>query len=85
MMSDLNMSHGKKSYFVPFPLLVLTFVIKVRDFDFKLHLNTLIFFEQRKMMSDLNMSAGKISDFVSVPLFALTFVIKLTDCNFTSH
>ena len=44
MVSDLNMSHGKRSDFVSFPLFGFTLVIKLRYFDLK------------KMMSDVIMS-----------------------------
>ena len=37
MASDLNMSHGKMSDFVSFPLFGVTSVIKLRNFDFKGH------------------------------------------------
>ena len=84
MMPDLSISHGRISDFVSIPLWTVTFVIKMRDLDFKLHWNTLTFFDQ-KMMSDLNVPHGKMPDIVSIPLFALTFVIKLRDYNFTSH
>ena len=36
-MSDLNMSHGKINDFVSFPLLGLTLIIKLRNFDFEVH------------------------------------------------
>ena len=34
-MSDLNMSHGKMSDFVSYPLLGFTLVTKLRNFDFE--------------------------------------------------
>ena len=37
MISDLNMSHGKMSHFVSYPLFGFTAVIKLRNFDFKSH------------------------------------------------
>ena len=37
MLSDLNMSHGKMSDFVSFPLFRFTLVMKLRNFDFKVH------------------------------------------------
>ena len=37
MMSDLNMSHGKISDFVSFPLFGFILVIKLTNFDFKGH------------------------------------------------
>ena len=47
MVSDLNMSHGKMSDFVSFPLFGFTLVIKLRNFDFESHWNTLIFFDKK--------------------------------------
>ena len=85
MMPDLSMSHERMSDFVSFPLCALTFVIKMRDLDFKLHLNTLIFFYQKKLTSDLNMSHGKMSSFVPFPLLVLNFVIKVRDLHFKPH
>ena len=37
IMSDLNMSHGKMSGFVSFPLLGFTLVVKLRNFNFEGH------------------------------------------------
>ena len=37
MVSDLNMSNGKMSDFVSFPLFQFTFFIKMRNFDFEDH------------------------------------------------
>ena len=37
MLADLDMSPGKMSGFVSFPLLRFTLVIKLRNFDFKVH------------------------------------------------
>ena len=37
MMSDLNMSDGKVSDFLSFPLLEFTLVKKLRNFDFESH------------------------------------------------
>ena len=36
-MSDLNMSHGKMSDFVSFPVFRFTIVIKLTNFDFESH------------------------------------------------
>ena len=36
-MSDLNMTHGKMSDFVSFPLLGFTLVNKRKNFDFESH------------------------------------------------
>ena len=38
----------KMSDFVSFPLLGFTLVIKIRNFDFESHWNTLIFFDKKK-------------------------------------
>ena len=35
MTSDLNISHGKMSDFVSFPLFEFTLVIKLKNFDFQ--------------------------------------------------
>ena len=37
MLSDLNMSHGKISDFVSFPLFGFTLLIKQKKFDFEGH------------------------------------------------
>ena len=37
MVPDLNMTHGKMSDFILFPLLGFTLVIKLRNFDFEDH------------------------------------------------
>ena len=37
MVSDLNMSHGKMSDFVSFPLFRFTLVIQLRNLDFECH------------------------------------------------
>ena len=42
------MSHGKMSDLVSFPLFGFTLVIKLRNFDFESHLNTLIFFDKKR-------------------------------------
>ena len=46
MISDLNMSLGKMSDFVSFPLFRFTLVKKSRNFDFESHLNTKICFDK---------------------------------------
>ena len=84
MMSDLNMSKGKISNFVSFPLLGFTAVIKPRIFDYESHWNTWIFFD-KKDMSVLNMPHGKMSDFVSFLLFRCTWVTKPRNFDFESH
>ena len=83
MTSELNMSHGKMSNLVSFPLFVLTLVIKLRSFDFKSHLNSLIILI--KEISDLNMSYEKMSGFLSSPLFGFTLVIKLRNFYFEGY
>ena len=47
-MSDLNMSHGKMSDFVSFPLFGFTLVIKLTNFDFESHGNILSFFDEKR-------------------------------------
>ena len=48
IMSDLNMSHGKMSDFVSFPLFGFTLVIKLRNFDFESHWNIFIIFDKER-------------------------------------
>ena len=48
MVSDLNMSHGKMSDFVLFRLFRFTLVIKLRNFNFESHWNTLFFFDKKR-------------------------------------
>ena len=47
MMSNLIMSRGKISDFLPFLLFGFTLVIKLRNFNFESHLNTLIFLDKK--------------------------------------
>ena len=63
IMSDLNMSHGKMSDFVLFPLFAFTLIIKLRNFDFEGNWNTSRFF-YKKLMSDLIVSCQAVSDLV---------------------
>ena len=60
-------------------------VIKVINFDFESHRDTLIFLIKKDMTSDLNMSYEKMSDFISLPLLGFTLVIKLRNFDFESH
>ena len=85
IMSNLNMSLGKMTDFVLFPLFGFTLVIKLRNFDFECHQNTLMFFDKKNILSYLNMSNEKMSDFVSFPLFGFTLVIKLGNFDFEGH
>ena len=50
MTSDLNTPHGIMSDFVSFTLSGFTLVIKLRNFDFESHSNTLIFFDPKKCL-----------------------------------
>ena len=77
-MSDLNMSHGKMPDFVPFPFR-FALVIKLTNFGFESHWNTLILFDKKVMMSDWDMLHERMSDLVSFPLFGFTLVIKLQE------
>ena len=63
MVSDLDMAHRKMSDFVSFPLFAFTLIIKLRNFDFESHKNTLMFF-YKKMTSDSIMSFETVSDLV---------------------
>ena len=86
MVSDLNMSYGKMSDFVLFPLFWSSLVIKRRKSDFESHWNTLIYFDIKiNMLSDLNLPHGKMSDFVSFPLFRFTLVVKLRKVDYEGH
>ena len=85
MVSDLNMSHGKMSDFVSFPLFGFTLVIKLRSSNSESHWNTVIYFDKKDMLSDLNMLHGKISDFFSFPQSRFTLVIKLRNFDFKGH
>ena len=58
---DLNMFPGRMSDFVSFPLSGFTLVVKLRNFEFESHCNTLIFLD-KKTMPDLNMSCQTMSD-----------------------
>ena len=85
MVSDLNMSLGKMSGFVSFPFFGFTLVIKLRNYDFESHWNTLIYFDEKIYAVRFNMSHGKISDFVSFSLFRFTLVIKMRNFDFKGH
>ena len=54
IMPDLNMSYGKMSDFVSFPLFWFTLDIKLRNPDFQSHWNTLIYADIKNMPSALN-------------------------------
>ena len=60
--SDLNMSHGKISDFVSFPLFRFTLVIKLWNSNFESHWNTLIYFDKKRSAAKFKMSHGKMSD-----------------------
>ena len=78
-------SPWKNVWFCFISIVWFTLVIKLRNFDFKNHWNTLIFLIKKDMASDLNMSYGKMSDFVLFPLLTFTLVIKLKNFDFESH
>ena len=79
------MPYLKKSDLTSFPLFRFTLVIKLRNFDFESHRNTLLFFDKKDMTSDLNMLHGRMPEFVSFPLFRFTLVIKLRNFDFEIH
>ena len=66
-------------------LFVLTFAMKLKGSNYKIHWNILVFCDQWKMMSGLNLSHEKMSDFMSFPLFGFTLIIKLRNFDFESH
>ena len=85
IISNLNMSHWNMSNFVLLWLFEFTLFIKLRNFDFESHWNTLIFLNtlnKKYMLSDLNMTHGKMSDFDSFLLFGFNLVIKLWNFSF---
>ena len=84
-MSDLNVSHGKISGFVSFPLRDFILVIKLKNFNFESHWNTLMFFDKKIMVSDLKIFHGKISEFISFPLFGFTLFIELRNFDLEGH
>ena len=47
-MSELNISHGKMSDFISFPLFEFTLFVKLRNFNFKSHWDILMFFDKKK-------------------------------------
>ena len=63
-MSDLSMSYEKISDFISSLLFWFILVIKLRNFEYEINWNTLIFFDKKYVVSDLNMSHAKMSDFV---------------------
>ena len=73
--------------FVSFLLLGFTLVIiKLRNLDFEIQWNTLIFLIKKYMTFRFEyFSHGKMSDFVWFPLFWFTLVIKLRNFDFESH
>ena len=83
MISDLNMSHGNMSDFVSCLLFGFTLEIKLTNFDFESHWNTLILFDKKGV--GLNMFHGKMPDLVWFPLCVFTLVIKMKNFDFESH
>ena len=73
-MSGFNMSHGKMSVWVSFPLLRFTLVIRLRNFIWNWNTTT----TKKEMVSHLNMSHGKMYDFVSF-LKLTNFILKVIE------
>ena len=73
-MSGFNMSHGKMSVWVSFPLLRFTLVIRLRNFIWNWNTTT----KKKEMVSHLNMSHGKMYDFVSF-LKLTNFILKVIE------
>ena len=75
MLSDLNMFHGKMSDFVSVPLFRVTLVIKLTNFDFVGHWNTIIFFD-KKMMLDLIISCQTVSVLLNLRCLSIILTIR---------
>ena len=86
-MPHLNTSHEKMSDFVLFPLFRFTLVIKLRNFDFESHWNTLIYFDKKRYAVRFKYVPWKDVwfCFISFPLFRFTLVIKLKKFGFKGH
>ena len=85
MSSDLNMSQGKMSDFVSFLLFRFTLVIKLRNFDFESHWNTLIFFGRKRHGIIFEYVPLTYLNMFHIPLFLFTLVTKPWNFNFESH
>ena len=85
-MCPMNVSHGNMSDFASFSLLGFTSVIKLKNFDFENHWNTLIFFD--KKIYDVRFEYVPWNNvwfcFISI-VFGSHFVIKLRNFDFESH
>ena len=66
------------------PMAWVDFFIKLRNFDFESHWDTLICFNKEKL-ADLNMSNTKMFDFVPFSSFGFTLVLPLKNFDFESH
>ena len=78
---EMNMSNGKMSDFVSFPLFGYTLVKSEKCRFWK----SMKYFSKKDMLSNSNMFNGKMSYFVSFPLLAFTLVIKLINFHFEGH
>ena len=85
MVSNLNMSHGKMSIFVPLLLVEFSLVTKLGNFNFQCDWNTSLLFYKKNIVLDLNMPHGKLPGFVSIPLFWSNLVIKMRNFHFESN
>ena len=85
MISDLNMSHGKCLILFHFLLLEFPLVITLRNFDFKSHWNTLIFFDKKINGIRFEYVPWKNVWLCSISLFGFKIVIKLRNFDFESH
>ena len=70
---------------VSFPLFRFVLVIKLSNFDFGSHWNTLIFFGTKVYHIRFEYVLWKMTNFVSFPFFGFTLVIKLRNFGFESH
>ena len=86
IMSDLNMSHGTIPDFVSFPLFRFALAIKLRNFEFESHCNTLKRFYKKRICCQIWICLmEKCPDFVSFPLLGFILVIKLSSIDFECH
>ena len=79
------MSHRKMSAFVSFPLFGFNIVMKLGNFDFESHWNTLIFFDKKTYGVRFEYVPWKMSDFFSFSFFGFNLVIDLKNFDFENQ
>ena len=91
MVLDLIISNLRMSGFISFPLFGFTLAIKLRNFEFESHLNTLIFFDKKrydvrfKYVPKRNMRFCLFANFFFFFFWIHFSHIKLKDFDFESH